>query len=224
VHFCTLATENVGVLVVVVVGIGFAAYGAFCLATFTHRRSAGAVTDRDRLAATARVDPGMPKQRLRYMPIRKHELAALGVLYVMMTALWLGVGLPTNPLKDSAIVRKDQSISEWFVRQTDAGLNSLTFIGSMLADTMVKIIVTAVVATVMLILWKRWQEPLMVVIPLILEAMCFITITTLVGRPRPDVPHLDSLGGGFGASLGPHRAAVVYSATVVVIFWHTRNR
>jgi hypothetical protein len=33
-----LATESWGVLVVVIVGIGFAAYGVFCLATFTHRR------------------------------------------------------------------------------------------------------------------------------------------------------------------------------------------
>ena len=33
-----LATQSWGVLVVVVVGIGFAAYGIFCLATFTHRR------------------------------------------------------------------------------------------------------------------------------------------------------------------------------------------
>jgi hypothetical protein len=32
-----LATETWGVLVVVVVGVGFAAYGLFCLSTFTHR-------------------------------------------------------------------------------------------------------------------------------------------------------------------------------------------
>jgi hypothetical protein len=32
-----LATETWGVLVVVVIGVGFAAYGVFCLATFTHR-------------------------------------------------------------------------------------------------------------------------------------------------------------------------------------------
>jgi hypothetical protein len=32
-----LATETWGVVVVVVVGVGFAAYGLFCLATFTHR-------------------------------------------------------------------------------------------------------------------------------------------------------------------------------------------
>jgi hypothetical protein len=33
-----MATESWGVLVVLVVGIGFAAYGVFCLATFTRRR------------------------------------------------------------------------------------------------------------------------------------------------------------------------------------------
>jgi hypothetical protein len=33
-----LATESWGLLVVVIVGVGFAAYGIFCLATFTHRR------------------------------------------------------------------------------------------------------------------------------------------------------------------------------------------
>lgn len=33
-----LATHSWGVLVVAIVGIGFAAYGIFCLATFTHRR------------------------------------------------------------------------------------------------------------------------------------------------------------------------------------------
>jgi len=33
-----LATSGLGVFVVIVVGIGFAAYGIFCLATFTHRR------------------------------------------------------------------------------------------------------------------------------------------------------------------------------------------
>jgi hypothetical protein len=32
-----LATETLGLLLVVVIGVGFAAYGLFCLATFTHR-------------------------------------------------------------------------------------------------------------------------------------------------------------------------------------------
>ena len=83
---------------------------------------------------------------------------------------------------------------------------------------------TAVVAIAMLIVWKRWVEPLMVVIPLILEALCFITVTTIVNRPRPDVPHLDTSPVGSSYPSGHTGAAVAYSAIVIVIFWHTRRR
>jgi len=37
----TLATKTAGLILVVVVGIGFLAYGVFCLTTFTHRRLEG---------------------------------------------------------------------------------------------------------------------------------------------------------------------------------------
>jgi len=87
----------------------------------------------------------------------------------------------------------------------------------------VKIIVTAVIALIMLAIWKRWLEPLMVVVPLVLEAMTFITVTWLVGRPRPDVPHLDTSPVGSSYPSGHTAAAVAYSAIAVVIFWHTRR-
>jgi undecaprenyl-diphosphatase len=114
-------------------------------------------------------------------------------------------------------------MSEWFVPHRTPRLNSLSFIGSMMSDTFVKIIVTAIIAIVMLIIWKRWLEPLMVVVPLILEAMTFITVTWLVGRPRPDVPHLDTSPVGSSYPSGHTAAAVAYSAIAVVIFWHTRR-
>jgi len=152
----------------------------------------------------------------------------LAILYALFTAVWFGCGwLLTHPLKNSSIVHTDQSISEWFVKRRTPGLNSLSFVGSMLSDTLVKVAVTAIVALVMLIVWKRWLEPLMVVVPSILEALAFITITTLVNRPRPDatlVPHLDSSPVGSSFPSGHTGAAVAYSAIVVVIFWHTRRR
>ena len=157
--------------------------------------------------------------------VRKHEAVQLGILYVVFTAVWFSVGwLLTHSLKNSGIVHTDQSISEWFVKQRTPRLNSLSFVGSMLSDTVVKIVATAIVATVMLIVWKRWAEPLMVVVALILEALCFITVTTLVGRPRPDVPRLDTSPVGSSFPSGHTAAAVAYSAIVVVIFWNTRRR
>lgn len=157
--------------------------------------------------------------------VRKLEALQLGILFVSFTAVWFAVGwLLTQPLKDSSIVHADQSISEWFVRQRTPGLNSLSFVGSMMSDTLVKIVVTAILAIVMLIVWKRWLEPLMLVVSLVLEALCFITITTLVGRPRPDVPRLDTSPVGSSYPSGHTAAAVAYSAIVVVVFWHTRRR
>ena len=157
--------------------------------------------------------------------VRKHEAMQLGLIYAAFTAVWFSVGwLLTHSLKNSWIVHMDQSIAEWFVLQRTPGLNSLSFVGSMLSDTVVKIVVTALVAVAVFIVWKRWLEPLMVVVTLIVEALCFITITTLVGRPRPDVPHLDTSPVGSSYPSGHTAAAVAYSAIVVVIFWHTRRR
>ena len=168
----------------------------------------------------------VPKQRLRdTWVVRRHEAMVLAAIYVAMTVAWLAIGeLLTHPLKNTWIVRNDRSVSEWFVGKRTPRWNSLSFVGSMLSDTVVKIAVTAVIAIVMLIVWKRWVEPLMVVVPLVLEALCFITITTIVGRPRPDVPHLDTSPVGSSYPSGHTAAAVAYTAIVVVIFWHTRRR
>ena len=119
----------------------------------------------------------MPKQRLRdTWLIHKHEAAVLGLLYVAMTAVWFSFGwLLTRPLKNSAIVHNDQSMSEWFVPKRTPRLNSLSFAGSMMSDTLVKIIVTAIIAIVMLIIWKRWLEPLMVVVIVLIREMPTIT-------------------------------------------------
>ena len=157
--------------------------------------------------------------------LRKHELARLGIIYLSFSAAWFVVGwLLTHPLKNSFVVHTDESISRWFVDQRTPRLNSLSFVGSMLSDTMVKIVVTALVAIIMLIVWKRWLEPLVVVVALILEALTFITVTTLVGRPRPGVEHLDTSPVGSSYPSGHTGAAVAYSAIVVVLLWHTRRR
>ena len=157
--------------------------------------------------------------------LRKHELARLGIIYVAFSAAWFVCGwLLTHPLKYSFIVNTDESIARWWVKQRTTRLNSLSFAGSMLSDTVVKILVTAVVAIVMLIVWKRWLEPLVVCVALVLEALTFITVTTLVGRPRPDVPHLDTSPVGSSYPSGHTGAAVAYSAIVVVLLWHTRRR
>ena len=156
--------------------------------------------------------------------VRGHEALVLLSMYVTFTFAWFCVGwLLIHPLAGSTIAHMDRSVSEWFVLQRTPGLNSLTAAGSFLGDTTMKVTVTAIVALVMLWRWKRWLEPLMVVIPLILEALSFITITVLVGRPRPNVVRLDGSPVGSSYPSGHMAAAVAYAAIIVVVFWHTRR-
>lgn len=155
--------------------------------------------------------------------IHRHELLVLGILYAVFTGIWFAVGwLIINPLKDSSIVQLDQSISDWFANNRTTRLDSWSVTGSMLSDTIVKVTVTAVVAIVMLSVWKRWLEPLVIVIPLVLEALCFITVTLLVGRPRPEFG-LETSPVNSSYPSGHVAAAVAYAAIVIVVFWHTRR-
>ena len=99
-----------------------------------------------------------------------------------MVAVWIGMG--ELIVRSDSIQARDQSVAEWFVDSRTATLDTLSALGSNLADTMVKIAVTAVLAIIMRLVWKRWHEPLMMVVPLVLEASVFITVTYLV-RPDP---------------------------------------
>src|SRR5258708_6769957 len=85
-----------------------------------------------------------------------------------------GVGsLLTGPLDHTAVVRSDRHVAKWFVGQRTTNLNTLTVWGSGLAETLVKIVVTAVLAAVMYLVWRRWVEPLLLALSLILEAATF---------------------------------------------------
>jgi undecaprenyl-diphosphatase len=59
---------------------------------------------------------------------------------------------------------------------------------------------------------------------LILEAASFITVTWLVGRPRPDVPRLEGSPVDSSFPSGHAAAAAAYGALVVIVFRHTDRR
>jgi len=168
--------------------------------------------------------PTHPRLRNTWV-LGRHEAALLGCAYLLFAVAWSALGwLLTRRLSDTWLLHLDRSIATWFVDQRTPTLDSLSFIGSMMADTVVKVVVTGIVAIAMLVHWRRWLEPLMVVVPLVLEAMSFITITFIVDRPRPDVLRLDSSPVGSSFPSGHVAAAAAYSAIAVVIFWRTRSR
>ena len=147
------------------------------------------------------------------------------VAYVLLTACWVGLGfLVTGPLAGTAVIDADRDVATWFVEQRTPTLDDWSHVGGMLADTLVKIIVTAIIAGIMLLVWRSWREPFIVAAALVLEASVFITTTWIVGRPRPDVERLDTSPVGSSFPSGHVAAAVAYGAIAVVVFQRVRNR
>jgi membrane-associated phospholipid phosphatase len=144
--------------------------------------------------------------------------------YVVLTGVWVALGfLLTGPMAGTGLVELDNDIATWMVDQRTPALDDWSNVGNLLADTLVKVIATAVIAAVMLAIWRSWREPLLVALALVLEASVFITTTWIVGRPRPDVPRLDSSPVGSSFPSGHVAAATAYTAVAIVIFERTRN-
>jgi undecaprenyl-diphosphatase len=163
--------------------------------------------------------------RARSWPLDRRDGVVLAGWFAAFVGVWWAVGaLVHGPLDGSWVVRTDESISRWFADGRTPTIDDLALAGMLLADTFVKIGVTALAAVAALVIWRSWRDALMIVLPLIIEASAFIVVTWLVGRPRPDVPRLEDSPVSSSWPSGHTAAAVVYSAIVVVIWWHTDNR
>ena len=154
--------------------------------------------------------------RTHAWPMERRDGLVLVAWFVGLLGIWWGAGaLLTGPLDGSWIVRTDERISQWFADGRTPTYDDLATVGAMLADTFVKIGVTAVAAVVIFARWRSWRDVLMIVVPLVLEATTFIVVTFLVGRPRPDVPRLEDSPVDSSWPSGHVAAAVVYSAIAV---------
>ncbi|WP_157695550.1 phosphatase PAP2 family protein [Nakamurella panacisegetis] len=140
------------------------------------------------------------------------------VAYVAVTLVWTGLGLLlTGPLAHTGVVRTDHDVLIWFVQHRTAAGNQWTKVGSMMGQTLVKVIVAVAATAIALAVYRRWREPLLIAGAIVLEGFAFLTITHLVGRPRPDVPALDPVTVMSSFPSGHTAAGAAYSAIAVVL-------
>jgi membrane-associated phospholipid phosphatase len=110
------------------------------------------------------------------------------VLYLALIAVGLTI---THVLSDSALVRADRAVSVWFAGHRTPLFDTLTHIGTLLAETY-----TAIALSVVLVLlfrrWLgRWRESIGVLVAILGELFIFLLVTNTVHRQRPPVPRLD---------------------------------
>ncbi len=156
-------------------------------------------------------------------PIDRQKWLRLVLALVGSIGVFAAVGyLMTDLLAPNPVTRFDVEIAERFAANRTPSGDDLAHWGALLADTAVKIGVTAVFAMVALAAWRRWHEPVYLAMTLIFEATVFIVVTTIIGRPRPDVPRLEDSPVNSSFPSGHVAAAAVYGAFIVIVFWHTR--
>ena len=145
-----------------------------------------------------------------------------GVLLVVWSAIGL---LYMAVLDDGPVGDGDRSIATWLEDNRTPTLNTLSHVGSMLSDTLVKVVLVVVVGGAMVIAWRRWHDGVFLALVVSLEASVFVIVSFIVDRDRPPVEQLDppAPSGSFPSG---HTAAAVafYAGVYLVVRWHTTNR
>ena len=131
-------------------------------------------------------DPSRPAGREVRRDLARRVAVPAVVLWLAVTAVGLAL---TGPL--AAVGDHEETVNEWFVERRTDVLNAWTQAWSQLGNTETVIAICVVVA---LIVWwrtKQWWYALVPAIAIGVQAAVFMLAALVVGRPRPDVPHLD---------------------------------
>lgn len=137
--------------------------------------------------------------------------------------LWAAISafgkLFTGPLKGWNHSESDLNRSLQDTRTTT--WDSLTAIWSHIGNTEIIIGVTVIAVAVVFWRTRRWWFAVIPAIAVSLQAAVFVAATLVIGRPRPDVPHLDPApptssypSGHVGASVALYASLAIMATTI----------
>jgi membrane-associated phospholipid phosphatase len=145
-------------------------------------------------------------------------LAGAVGLVAAMTVLGL---LLSNVWGRSRFERADAQADVVLAGDRTPTWNRISHYATLLAETRTVVVVGAVLAVVFLLALRRWREPLFLAVVLVGEVSLFVTITLLVDRHRPPVPHLDRAPPTSSFPSGHTTAAVSLYGSFALLAWRT---
>jgi undecaprenyl-diphosphatase len=160
-----------------------------------------------------------PAPGVGYPPLDRPRTAARlvggGLLLAVALAL---VGLALTRMAALAWVTDwERQVSRWFVGGSTPTWDTLSHVGSVLAETLVCTSVL-IVAALLLRWWLgRWRESWALLVALGGELLVFLAVSALVGRERPEVRHLDDAPPTSSFPSGHTGAAVALYGCLAVI-------
>jgi membrane-associated phospholipid phosphatase len=159
-------------------------------------------------------------------PLTRGSAARLVSGGVLIYLALIAVGLTiTHLLADSALVAKDLQISRWFAAHRTPTLDTLTHIGTLLAETYTVIALSIVLVLVFRRWLGRWRESIGLLIAILGELFIFLLVTNTVHRQRPPVPRLDPAPPTSSFPSGHTAAAVaIYGCIAVIVLRQMAHR
>lgn len=144
---------------------------------------------------------------------------------VLMALVTLGLGLLlTRVLEHSTLIAQDEAVSREIAQERTPFWNTVTHYASMLSDTPVIIVVTAIMVLVFRLAYGRWRESVFLVAAVCAQSAIFLLATVFAQRARPHVPHLDPAPPTSSYPSGHTSAAVAfYCGTALVLTLHTHR-
>ena len=117
----------------------------------------------------------------------------------------------------SAMTAWEDRVNQWFFLHRTPRLDTLSHLGSYLAETVTCIALLIVMVLVLRVWLGRWRESGTLFAAIVGELLVFLIVTALVNRPRPDVPHLDAAPPTSSFPSGHTAAAVAFYGCLAVI-------
>jgi len=143
----------------------------------------------------------------------------------VLAAVWIAMGLLlTHVVLHGRLGGRDEAVNQWMADHRTALQNTVSSWAGNLGATLT-IITIAAVATLVLLVRRRWAAALFVALAPLTEVVAFLATTAVVDRPRPDVVKLDTVPPTSSFPSGHTAAAVAtYGALALVVDERARRR
>ena len=144
--------------------------------------------------------------------------AAVGVTgYLVMAAILLAAAyIVIHLLVSGSVGAWDNSVNRWFVAVRTPSLDSATAIGSALGGAPV-VVGLGLAAAIGLAIARLWRAVGFLATGLLIETTVFLTTATVLYRPRPPVPKLESSPPTSSFPSGHTAAAIVLYVSLAII-------
>lgn len=158
-------------------------------------------------------------------PVRSWAAKRFFAAYLILVAVGLTLGglLVHTPIGDG-IEAADADASAWFEVERTPTLTDLSETASDFGGTVPVVATVVVLSVVFVLVFKRWNESATLISALGLEALVFVTVSTIIGRSRPEIEQLDVSPPTASFPSGHTGAATaLYLTLAVFVWWRTEN-